>query len=426
MTEQPLNLRRSLQILGRHLITLVVFTALGALAGAGYAALHPPGYASSVLVALPSSTRNVPTQIVIATSIPVLTGALGSIHPAISLNALNDRVTATTPISGVISVNAKGQSPAQAESMANAVARSYVAYTNGPGSHGGRLRAGILQDATPAPGTSLLAQLLITGVTGAVAGVAAGTVVILAVGRGDRRLRLRDQLADAIGVPVLTSVRVRRPSDAAGWAALLGDYEPDAADTQRFRAAMRHLGLEGLLAGRDGRFSIGVLSFASDRRALALGPQLAVYAAAQGVRTELVISPRQDNITAALCAACESGISPGRPGRLRAIVADHDGPVLPGAILTIVVAVVDDDRPEMAGTWRTDATLLGVSSGVVTAEQMTRAAASAATDGRDISGILVADPDPADQTTGRFPQPERPIRNSMPTRMTGKLAVTRW
>ena len=33
MTEQSLNLRRSLQILRRHLVTLAVFTALGALAG---------------------------------------------------------------------------------------------------------------------------------------------------------------------------------------------------------------------------------------------------------------------------------------------------------------------------------------------------------------------------------------------------------
>ncbi len=426
MTEQPLNLRRSLQILGRHLITLAVFTLLGGLAGAGYVALHPPARASSALVLLPSSTRNIPTQIVIATSAPVLAGAAGSIHPAISLAALDNQVTATITVFDVLSINAQARSTSQAESIANAVARSYVAYTNGPGNRGGRLWAGILRAAIPTPGTSLLAQLLITGVTGAVAGMAAGMVGILAVGRGDRRLRWRDQLADAIGVPVLMSVWVRRPSGPADWAALLADYDPDAADTWRFRRALRYLGLDDPQAGGSGRFSITVLSFASDQRALALGPQLAVFAATQGVRTELVISPRQDDSIAALCAACESGVSPGRPGRLRAIVADHDDPVLPGAVLTVIVAVMDDERPQLGRLWRTDATLLGVSSGAVTAEQLAQAAAAAATDGRDITGILLADPDPADQTTGRFPQLERPIKNSMPTRMTGKLAVTRW
>ena len=57
---------------------------------------------------------------------------------------------------------------------------------------------------------------------------------------------------------------------------------------------------------------------------------------------------------------------------------------------------------------RTTATVLGVSAGAATAEQLARVAASAAADGRDIAGILVADPDPADHTTGRLPQLARP------------------
>ena len=63
-------------------------------------------------------------------------------------------------------------------------------------------------------------------------------------------------------------------------------------------------------------------------------------------------------------------------------------------------------------------TVLGVASGAVTAQQLTRVAASAAADGRDIAGILVADPDPADQTTGLLPQLARTGEHRMPTRMT--------
>ncbi len=40
---------------------------------------------------------------------------------------------------------------------------------------------------------------------------------------------------------------------------------------------------------------------------------------------------------------------------------------------------------------------------MTTAEQLARAAVTAAADGREIAGILVADPDPGDNTTGRMP-----------------------
>jgi hypothetical protein len=52
--------------------------------------------------------------------------------------------------------------------------------------------------------------------------------------------------------------------------------------------------------------------------------------------------------------------------------------------------------------------VLGVSADAATAEQLARVAASAAADGRHIDGILVADPDSADQTTGRIQPLARP------------------
>jgi len=61
----------------------------------------------------------------------------------------------------------------------------------------------------------------------------------------------------------------------------------------------------------------------------------------------------------------------------------------------------------------------------VTAEQLARIAVSAAVDGREIAGILVADPDPADRTTGRVPQVARPGLRRMPTRMTGTTTEIR-
>ena len=57
-----------------------------------------------------------------------------------------------------------------------------------------------------------------------------------------------------------------------------------------------------------------VLSLSSDPRAIALGPQLAVFAASQGIPTALVIGPQQDaTVTATL------------RGRLRRHVAETAG-----------------------------------------------------------------------------------------------------
>ena len=52
---------------------------------------------------------------------------------------------------------------------------------------------------------------------------------------------------------------------------------------------------------------------------------------------------------------------------------------------------------------RTTATVLGISAGATTAEQLALTASSLAADGREIAGILVADPEPADRTVGRIP-----------------------
>ena len=96
----------------------------------------------------------------------------------------------------------------------------------------------------------------------------------------------------------------------------------------------------------------------------------------------------------------------------------------PDAGLTIVVAVVDGQNPQVADTMRATATVLGVSAGAVTAEQLARVAASAAAVGRDITGILVADPDPTTARPAVFRSWHGQHRRR-PTRMAGTKAETR-
>jgi capsular polysaccharide biosynthesis protein len=446
MTEETLDLRAFLRLVRRHKIVFGIFVALGILAGVAFTVLRPPLLTSEALVVLPPNIQGgaaqaadagsdpasaLATQAVIAASDPVLRSALPRLGPAISLPTLRGRVQVQGLTSTILSISAEGKTAAQSEDIANAVAHSYIAYVGSGSIPGGRVHARVLQPSTTAVGTPLSSRLLVTGALGALLGLLIGAIAVFAFSRNDRRLRERDEIADSIGVPVLASIRADHPSGAAGWMKLFADYEPGAVDAWRLRKALQHLGaaevnLNGSRHG--GGFSLAILSFTFDPGALALGPQLAVFAASRGIRTALFVGPQQDvNATATLRAACAAPPEPSRrSSHLQVIVSDHDNAVLPsGAVLTIVVAVVDGQNPQVAGTMRTSATVLGVSAGAATAEQVARVAASAAADGRDITGILVADPDPVDPTTGRLPQLARPGQRSGPTRMTGTTAETR-
>ena len=441
MSQQAPDLRGSMQIVRRHKRLVGIVLALGLLVGGGYAALNPPMLTSTALIVLPQAVQNAPsaqnpapstnaitqymaTQVVIAGSTPVLVAALPNVRPAMSLNQLRTKVQVAGLTSYIISVEAQGRTAADAEATADAVAQSYISYVNAASSPIGHVSARILEAPTTATGTKPLEALLITGLVGALAGALVGIIVSLAVSRKDKRLRERDEMANSIGVPILASVPVARPSDATHWARLLEDYEPAPVHAWRLRKALEQLGVVGgfLRRGDDNySFSVAVLSLSSDPRALALGPQLAVFAASLGIPTTLIIGPQQDvNATAALRTACTGSASPKRSSRLR--VAVHDGSDVdeqPGGGFTVIVAVVDSRNPKITDMMRTTTTVIGVSAGSATAEQLARVAVASATDGREVSGILLADPEPTDNTTGRIPHLAQPTQHRRPRRFSG-------
>jgi capsular polysaccharide biosynthesis protein len=426
MGDQRQDLRQALQVLRRHLAAVGTLAVLGFIAGACFTAFGSrPMPTSTALVALPASTSDTAAQATTATSDLILASALPSVYPAISLPAMQSQVQAAALDPDLVAITARAETPAQAESMASAVAASYVAYVSSANAPGGQLPAQVLSYATAVPGSRLSINVLVTAVLGAAAGALIGAAGVLAIRRSDRRLRKRDEMADAIGVPVLASVSVRHPTHAASWTRLLEDYQPNAMDAWRLRTALSDLGLGTVASagpGADGS-SLTVLSLRSDRWALALGPQLAVFAASCGIPTTLVIGPHRGSRPAAGLRAAASRPSPRWPGRLRVALADDDNLDRQDAALTVAVAMVDDWTPRFAGRTRTGATVLGVSAGAATAGQLARVAANYAAHGHFVAGILVADPDPADPTTGRLPQLARPTRG--PTRMTSTVAVIR-
>jgi capsular polysaccharide biosynthesis protein len=462
MSQKALDLRRSMQIVRRHKFLVGFVVVLGIAAGAAYAVLRPPMLTSTALVALqePASLQQsgnnttttggvdtfTATQEIVATSYPVLSHALPHVRPAMSFDELRHNVQVGSPSSAIISVSAKGKNAADAEATANAVANSYIQYVSSPNSAVGRVQAQLLESASVATGPTPVKQMIIYGLLGGLAGALIGVIVALAVGRNDRRVRTRDEIANSIGIPVLASVPVAHPSAARGWTKLFESYKPAAVHSWQLRTALQQLGMPGLGLDRPGydsngssfhdndrafvydgdgdRFSLMVLSLSSDPGALALGPQLAVFGASQGIPTALVIGPQQDvAATATLRTACAVPLHEEsmRHGKLRLIAYDEGGgfDMQPDTALLIVVAVVDSRAPKMPDTMRTNATVIGVSAGAATAEQLARAAVVAGADGREITGILVADPDPADQTTGRIAHLGRPARRRLPNRLRG-------
>lgn len=422
MSQQPMNLRRVFEFIRRNKGVVGGAIGIGLIVGAAFGSFNPPVLTGSTLVILPNTRTSTQTLIVVATSDPVLSAALPAINPAaVGIGTLRQQINATSPSPNIVSINAQNGSAAAAEGTANAVANAFVGYLASSQSPVGALSARVLQPATTAAGPNPLTHRLVYGLAGAIAGLLVGIVVATAKGRGDRRLRTRDELANSIGVPVLASLPVGHPSNPQDWAELLGSYEPAAVHGWRLRKTLQHLNVAGvnITASREGPPStVAVVSLAKDPRALALGPQLAVFAASLGIPTALVIGHSQDpEVITALKVACVGW--QGEHRSLQAAVLGKDGPEIPnGTQLTVVVAVADGADRRPVDMLQATATLLGVSAGGATAEQLARMAMSAVAEGREVVGLLVADPDPSDRTTGRIPQPLRPLPR-MPARHNG-------
>jgi hypothetical protein len=418
---QPMSLRRCAELVSRNKALVGAFAGLGLVVGAVLGSINPAQLTSSALVINPNTKIPTNTLIVLATSDPVLLAARPNVGPATdNIVTLRNEVTVTSSSSNIVTISAAAGTAAAAEGAANAVANAYVGYLTSSQSPIGRVNARVLQPATSASGANPLVHELVYALIGAIAGLLAGLVAGIARGRSDRRLRSRDDIANAIGVPVLASLPAAHPADAQDWAKLLDSYQPGAVHSWRLQKTLRHLNVGGRYVNGDGAAEPAVVAVATlteDPRALALGPQLAVVAASLGISTALAIAPSEDpSRTAALQAACANWA--GSHSLLRTAVLDESLDLPHNVALTVLVTVLSGTASQAAAPLPATATLIGVSSGGATAEQLA-VAATRATGGRhDVAGLLVADPERSDQTTGRIPQLPQPVLR-MPTRLAG-------
>ena len=399
MSTQELDVKKSWRAIRRHRRVVAAVAAAGLLAGLGYALLAPPLHSATSLVVLPPpaatnddkaapGTQAIETQVFIAESEPVLRSAGQNLTPPLGAEVVRDRVKVSGVTEDVIKIDAKGTSAQQAMRLANAVAEVYLVFITTdqklPGDLGKKTGARVLEEATTARGGNLAVHLGIFGLLGALLGAVAGSIGVLAATRGDRRLRLRDEIADAVGLPVLASVSSFRAKDVSDWANLFEHYAPTAVEAWSLRKTLHHLGLDGK---GGAAVSLSVISFAEDDKSLPLGPQLAAFASSIGISTSIVVDTHQEP-----------------PGEVA---------------LGIHLVVVDRDAPHLTGAARTTSTIVALSAGTVTAEELARLAVAAAADDRIIDGLVVTDPDPSDRTIGRVSQSTRLSGSRLPTLLTG-------
>lgn len=507
MAEQSVDLRSTVSILRRHRWVLLLAVLVGVVSGVGLVVLRPPLYASSTQVLLPPvkstdglpPSRDVKTEMKIATSDGVLGPAGQAVHPALTVRQMAKRVTVKAPTSDVLEISGRAADPDYARTIAQAAAEAEVAYvtrsssslTNAElaalrgreddlrrsldtvgteiektktrmaresnGSDQGQADAAalaqltaqqaslvlqidqlktkasasrpdgaatIIQTASPAKRPNLVGRAIGYSLLGVLLAELAAASVLVLLGRRDRKLRYRDEIADALGSPVVASVRSRAPRTVADWASLLEEYTPGTVDAWAMRQALHQLDhagaiIERLHGDRDEGSSgeplvLSVISLADDPRALAMGPQLAAYAAASGITTTLVAAQRHES-AAALWAACAQVPREVRPG-----LRIETRPKVPAdAELSVVLMVVDRRQPELAVLPEASVPILAVSSGAATAEELALVAVTADDAGGPVAAIVVVDPDDLDRTTGRLLQHERAQQVPLPARLTG-------
>jgi capsular polysaccharide biosynthesis protein len=281
--------------------------------------------------------------------------------------------------------------------------------------------AQLLQDASPAKQPRLVVWLVVSALIFTVIGIGLAAAVVVALARRDPRLRTRDQIADALGSPVIGSVKSHRVRTTAAWSQLLESYHPSAVDAWSLRQVLDGIGVGPLLvegASRNGvkrsQMSLVAVVLADDSSALAVAGQLASHTASLGVSTRL--TARQRHAFADPLWATSTMRDRGaevRPG-LWVDPRRRKSPV----DLVVELAVVDRQQPVLPEVGRA-AVVLIVSAGTATEEDLARVAVATYERGGRFRGIVVADPDSLDHTTGRLLQAQRAVEPAMPQKLTG-------
>jgi capsular polysaccharide biosynthesis protein len=491
VTDQPLNLRAFARAVSRMRLMVTVLALVGLSLGAAYALGLPPRPVARALIILPSSgttsagtpTLDMPTQVIIATSTPVLAAAGTAVSPPVSAETLKHEVVVSSLSQDVLQVQVSAPTQAAARKLTNAVANGYIGYvtrvgstattgvltqlkqenaqltqqilnlqdqinvvsarlaTEGSSSAAGQQDASLisalrseqeevslqlnnvnseivtaqLTNSTSTGSTQLLQSAQIVPVSklraiellaiGAAAGLLVGLLIAAVRAGRDRRLRLRDELAAAIGVPVVASLDARKCSSAKDWQRLIDKYRPSTLDVWNTRRVLQRLSSP---AG-ERSLELEVVGFADDAPSLAAGALLAKAAAEIGLETALVAGDHPS--LGPLRTAC-SGKSGHAVSPSVVYEAHGQGPEWANVRLRVSLVAVDARKPDLTSTKAT--TLLIVSAGFATVEMLAGVALAASDVGLPLDGLVVVNAERNDNTTGSVIQAGKIRQSSRP------------
>lgn len=175
MSQQEPDLPRFVQIIGRCKTLVGTMAAVGLLAGTVFVALNSPVFTSRALLAVAPTCPN---------------GAIcggPAFLPGYNQAGLRKELPGGVQIKPVtdevLSVSAVAGTAAQAESTADAAARSYIAYVGSPSYPGEQASAQMLRPAARATGTVPPKRLFIGALLGAAFGALLGVIAALAGSR---------------------------------------------------------------------------------------------------------------------------------------------------------------------------------------------------------------------------------------------------
>jgi hypothetical protein len=268
----------------------------------------------------------------------------------------------------------------------------------------------VLERAEPVPHSD--DRIPVVVMLGALAGLVAGCVAAVALAGSDRRLRSRDAIAAAIGLSVISSMWAKRCKKVNDWRRLLEHSRtPSPVEVWNARRALYRL-IEA--AGDAVVVDVRLLAFSGDDAATAAAAKIAGSAAALGMSSRLEIGSHPG-------LAGPRGREPGTA--VVDLKADSaTSTELAGLAANVVLDAIDAANPQVGRSFGT--TLLVVSSGFATSADLARAALAASDAGSPITGVVVANPDPDDNSTGLLPEPHGPAP-ALP-RHSGQGAAVGW
>jgi capsular polysaccharide biosynthesis protein len=262
--------------------------------------------------------------------------------------------------------------------------------------------ATVLESATTATTPSRLAAARPI-LLGAAIGLIIGAVLALRRERRQQRLRRRQDIADAVGAPVLASLKAQRVKSVSQLVALLNRFQPDPASSWGLRQILQEA--EATTPAPPARVTLTTL--AGDQRAIQIAVQFATFCASSGRSTALVIGSRGDPGTSLLRATCQAvNRDATLMERSLVLLFSYDDNALLGSVdLSIRLAIFNptESLPRDPKSF----IVAAVSAGFATAEQLASLARAAAAADQPFRGVLIADPDRYDETSGKLPPEPR-------------------